>query len=35
MPTAVHVVGLPFEDEKCLKMMKVIENIYNYHHFPL
>ena len=26
LPLSVQIVGLPFEDEKCLKVMKLIEN---------
>lgn len=27
LPTSVQVVTLPFEEEKCLGIMKIIENV--------
>lgn len=34
LPISIQVAALPFEDEKCLKGMQVVENIYKFYNLP-
>ena len=35
LPLAIHVAALPYEDEKVLGVMKLLEGIFNFHEHPL
>jgi fatty acid amide hydrolase len=35
MPIAIQVIGLPYKDELVLGVMKIIENIYEFHKHPI
>ena len=35
LPISVQVLALPWEDEKCLTVMKTLENEFNFHEFPV
>lgn len=35
LPVALQVAALPFEDEKALGVMKVLEGLFNFHKHPI
>lgn len=35
LPLAIQVIALPYEDEKALAVMKLLEGIFNFHEHPL